>query len=32
MKENNLNVTIPIMPIPKMKLPEVPVTAEQLKQ
>lgn len=33
MKENNLDVTIPIMPIPKEKLPEeAPGTAEQLKQ
>lgn len=32
MKENNLDVTIPIMPIPKMKIAEVPGAAEQLKQ
>ena len=29
MKENNLDVTIPVMPIPKMKIPG---TAEQLQQ
>lgn len=32
MKENNLDVTIPIMPIPKMKIAEVPGTAERLQQ